>query len=172
MDNRLYILCGIPFSGKSTLASILAEKLNFVRIDLDDIKFELYGSQIKDEELEQKDWDKVYQEMYRRIENTLKKGKTVIHDTGNFTKHERNLVKMIADKLNIPTRTIFIDIPESIAYNRLLENRKTKKRFDVSDEEFKASVAEMEPPTHDENPLIFKYNDSANDWFQKNLALA
>jgi len=45
-------MCGIPFSGKSTLSKKIAEKLGFVRIDLDEVKTELLG-QIMDEGVSQ-----------------------------------------------------------------------------------------------------------------------
>lgn len=32
---RLYILCGLPFSGKTTLAKKLEKRLGFVLIDID-----------------------------------------------------------------------------------------------------------------------------------------
>ena len=89
--NRLYIFCGIPFSGKTTIAKKVADKFGFVRIDLDDIKFDLFGKNARDEELKQTDWDKIYAKMYEEIKNNLKNGKTVINDTGNFTKQERIL---------------------------------------------------------------------------------
>ncbi len=166
---KLYILCGIPFSGKTTLAKQVVRKRRYTRIDLDDIKFEIYGNGIKDEELKQTDWDIVYQRMYKMIDDALIEGKTVIHDTGNFTKHERGLVKQIADKLNIDTIMIFVDTPSSVAYERLLKNRSANKRFDVSDNDFNETVKEMEPPTADENPLIFHYDEAVDSWIDKNL---
>jgi predicted kinase len=90
--NKLIILCGIPFSGKSTLAKELADKLGAIRIDLDEVKFDLFGKGIHDSEIDQSGWDKIYQEMYKKIETALKERQTVIHDTGNFTKYERNLI--------------------------------------------------------------------------------
>lgn len=97
MSNKLYIFCGIPFSGKSTLAKELAKRTGFTRIDLDEVKFGMFGKDITDFELQQKDWDVIYQEMYRQIKVALSSGQTVILDTGNFTKHERGLVRQIAD---------------------------------------------------------------------------
>ena len=73
--NKLYILCGIPFSGKTTLAKEIAKQKGFTRIDLDDVKFDLFGKYIQDKDLKQEDWDKIYQKnlaIYRRI--TGKKG--------------------------------------------------------------------------------------------------
>lgn len=104
--NKLYIFCGIPFSGKTTIAKKLSKIKNFTRIDLDDIKFNIYGNNIADYQLKQKDWDKIYNEMYKEIKSMLKSGKTVIHDTGNFTKHERGLVKKLADNLGLDTKKV------------------------------------------------------------------
>lgn len=167
--NKLYILCGIPFSGKSTLAKAIVNKLDCERVDLDEVKFQLYGKDIQDGDLEQKDWDIIYRRMYKAIENLLKQGKTVVHDTGNFTKYERSLVRQIADKLGIKNQTIFVDVPKSIAYKRLLENRKRKARFDVTDKDFESTVKEMKPPTKDENPLVFKANYDVDSWINSKL---
>ncbi len=167
--NKLYILCGIPFSGKSTLAKAISDKLGCERVDLDKIKFDLYGKDIKDGDLQQKDWDAIYQKMYLVIEGFLKQGKSVVHDTGNFTKHERELVRLIANKLGVRTKTIFVDTPKSTAYERLLKNRKTGARFDVTDKDFESTVTEMELPTKDENFTIFRIDDEISSWIDKHL---
>lgn len=167
--NKLYILCGIPFSGKSTLAKAISSKKGFQRVDLDEVKFEMYGNDVNDEDLQQNDWDLIYQKMYQIIEDFLKQGKTVVHDTGNFTKYERKLVSQIADKLGIETLTIFVDTPKSTAYERLIQNRRTKSRFDVTSDDFENTVAEMEPPLEDENVLVFKANDDVDLWINEHL---
>lgn len=158
------MVCGIPFSGKSTLAKIIVNKLGYELVDLDGVKFEIYGDNVKDDELEKKDWDLIYQSVYQRIENLLGQGKTVVYDTGNFTKYERGLVRQIAEKLRIKTQTILVDTPKNTAYERLLKNRKTKMRFDVSDKDFGSAVNEMEPPTEDEKVLVFRLNDDVDTW--------
>lgn len=169
MNNKLYILCGIPFSGKSTQAKKLVEKLGFTRIDLDEVKFELFGYSIMDSQIDQSGWDAVFREMYIRIKEELNNGKTVVHDTGNFTKHERSLVKKIADDLGIETITIFVDTPKDEAYKRLMKNRLTKDRFDVADEDFEETTIEMEPPKDDEKHLVFKWTDSMDEWIKANF---
>ena len=131
---------------------------------MDEIKFELYGRNTKDRDLQQQDWDVIYQEMYRRIEYVLKQGKIVVQDTGNFTKHERGLVRRIADRLHIKTATIYIDTPKEIAYKRLLSNRGRGGRFDVSDADFESTIRELEMPTAEENVLVFHHTDEAESW--------
>lgn len=165
--NRLYIFCGIPFSGKSFIARKVAKQFNYKVVDLDEVKFELFGKDIVDENIDQQGWDKIYLKMYRKIEELLKNGYTVIHDTGNFTKYERDLVKKIADKLNLETITVFINIPIEVAKNRLLENRRTCERFDVADEAFASCVKEMEPPGDNEKHIVFKPKDDLEIWISK-----
>jgi predicted kinase len=155
MKPSLIILCGIPFSGKTTLSKKLSSDLNFVVVDLDDIKFEMFGNEIKDEEIDQSNWDKIYQKMYQKVESLLGEGSGVIHDTGNFTIYERGLINKIAKKLNVPFVTIMVDIPVNIAKERLIKNRELKQRFDISDESFHSAVAEMERPTLEENPIVY-----------------
>lgn len=164
----LLILCGIPFSGKSTLANELARRLGFERIDLDEVKTDLFGKDIEDVQIDKEGWDKVYQQMYQQIEECLQQGKTVISDTGNFTKHERDLVRTIGERQGVSVMTVFVDTSVDIAWNRLLENRKTKLRFDVSDDDFQSAVGEMEPPTEVEPHLIYKITDSFDQWIVEN----
>lgn len=169
MNNKLFILCGIPFSGKTTLAKRMIDKLGFTRIDLDEVKFELFGKDITDSQIDQDGWDSVYQEMYKRVKQALVDGKTVVHDTGNFTKHERGLVKKIADDLGLSSTTIYINIPEPEAYKRLIENRKTNIRFNVTDDDFQSSAKEMEPPDENETHLLFKWTDEVDKWIDTNF---
>jgi predicted kinase len=169
MTNKLYIFCGIPFSGKSTLTKRIAEQKSYTRIDLDEEKFKLYGDSIQDAELQQKDWGVIYQATYKEVEAVLKVGQTVIYDTGNFTKYERDLVRHIADNLNIETLTVFVDTPEDIARQRLIANRQTNTRFNVTDQEFEEAVAEMEPPDKNEPYFSYSYDEPDDVWLEKHF---
>jgi len=160
----LIIICGIPFSGKSTLARELANRLGSVRIDLDEVKTDLFGDDIKDTQIQQEGWDRVYQDMYQQIEESLATGKTIISDAGNFTKRERDLVRKIGEKMGVEVLTVFVETPVDVAWKRLQENRKTNLRFDVTDEDFNSTVAEMEPPTVGERHLVYSYGQSVEEW--------
>jgi len=152
------------------LAKRLAEFVGGVRIDLDEIKFEMYGVETVDANLKQSDWDIIYQEMYKRIREGLLSGKAVIHDTGNFTKYERGLVSKIAKDLGIDYVTIYLDIPKNVAYDRLKINRLKRTRFDVSDKDFESTVAEMEVPGLEENTVLFRFDEDVDEWLKRNIA--
>jgi predicted kinase len=170
MTNKLYIFCGIPFSGKSTLSKEIARLKDYKRIDLDEVKFELYGANVKDTNLEQKDWDITYQAMYQHIEAALKAGESVIHDTGNFTRYERNLVREIAERLGVEAITVFVNTPEPIARERLLANRMTNTRFNVTDQEFQEAIDEMEAPHSTEQHIVYEHDTPTGDWVDKHFS--
>lgn len=167
-SNKLIIICGIPFSGKTTLSKKIASKKNWVRIDLDDIKFGLYGDQITDNDLNQDDWNKIYKIMYKRIRDQLEKGNSVVNDTGNFTKHERDLVRSISTELGINSIVVWVNTPESLARERLIENIKTRKRFQVSESIFNEVLLEMEPPQTTENFISYDSSISPEKWIHIN----
>lgn len=169
MNNKLYILCGIPFSGKTTLAKKMENKLNTLSIDLDAIKFEFFGNEATDSQIGKEGWNRIYQEMYQRIKDALSSGRSVLHDTGNFTKYERDLVRNIAEEQKVESVTIFIDIPTAETYKRLANNRQTKARFDVPDEDFYGVVEEMEIPAPTEIHLVLKWNDDFDKWIDSNI---
>jgi len=168
MMNKLYILCGIPFSGKTTLSKLIAKIKGYTRIDLDEVKVSLLG-QIKEEEVTQPQWDMVYQEMYKGIETALKSGDSVIQDAGNFTKYERDLVRNIAQRLGVESITIYVDTPLEIARTRWVHNKSSKERFDINETFFQGAVDEMEIPKSDENTITYSTDQDMEQWIKDNL---
>ena len=104
------------------------------------------------------------------IERYLQTGKTVIDASRNFRKEERQLARQIATKMDAEVVTIFVDTPEAIARQRLLENRKKPARREVSDKDFEEILHVIEPPTAEENPLVFHYGDDVERWIAKNIS--
>ncbi len=130
--SKLVIICGISFAGKSTLGEAIAQRFGYAQVDVDDVKFHLYGPECKDEELRRADWVRMYHETDQLMESYLQSGKTVIDASRNFTKEERQVARHIATQLKAEVVTICVDTPEGIARQRLLENRQIqilKKSF-------------------------------------------
>lgn len=143
---KLLIFCGIPFSGKSVLSKELSGLYGLVRIDLDEVKKSLLGD-VADEEVSQSQWDDVYNEMYKRVEEGLKQGRDVVQDAGNFTEYERGLVAKIGKKYGAKVITVFVDTPVEVAKKRWMENKRSRLRFDISEESLSGGIGEMQPPS-------------------------
>ena len=106
----LFIFCGLPFSGKTTLANELVKRFSFVRVDLDEINSERglgYKSKVK---ISSEDWRITYAESYIRTDKALSEEKTVINDTTNFTRQQREKLRAIANKYKIISKVIYFNI--------------------------------------------------------------
>ena len=168
--SKLVIICGISFAGKSTLGEAITQRFGYVQVDVDDMKFHLFGPDSKDEELSRADWVRIYHETDKLMESYLQSGKTVIDASRNFRKQERQLARQIATQLKAEVVTILVDTPVGIARKRLLENREKQSRLDVTDQDFETILQVWEPPTADETPLVFRYSDQIDTWIAKNIS--
>jgi predicted kinase len=88
-DPVLYILCGLLFSGKSTLARVMAAATGCMLVELDAIDSErglgLAGAPITSQQ-----WDETYREAYHRIALALIAGQSVLFDATNYTRAQRD----------------------------------------------------------------------------------
>ena len=93
MMPTLYVMCGIPASGKSRYAKLLAEEIDGVVVSSDGIRAEWYGS----EEI-QGDPNKIFREVELRCKNALGAGRFVIMDATNMNAKKRtNFLKRMPE---------------------------------------------------------------------------
>src|SRR5581483_8500610 len=118
----LYIFCGLPFAGKTTLAKALVSALRINRVAIDDINNER-GVWDYEKGLSAEEWTNTYNEAYRRIGAFLSRGESVIDDSVNFTKEVREHLRNLAQRYDACTIVIYVDIPFSEAHRRWQENR-------------------------------------------------
>ncbi len=160
---RLYILCGLPFAGKSTLARELAKTHDLAYVAMDAINTErglgLHGDAISEE-----DWDITYQEAYRRIDSFLTQDESVIYDAPSFTKEQRDQLRAIAHRHGMSAKVIFVDVPESVIRERWLQNRRTGNRFDVRDDDFALVVDNFQLPTDEEDVIRYDQTLPVSEW--------
>ncbi len=135
---KLIMVMGLPAVGKTYLAQHLAEHIHAYHICSDIIRkeitdtpvethrFEGYGKGIYTKEVSAKTYD----EMFRRAENYLGQGKTVIIDATFSWQSSRNLAKAIADKTHASFYIINCTCPEKIVMARM---KKRSKEFSLSD---------------------------------------
>ena len=157
-------MCGLPFSGKTTLAKELEKQLLFDRVDIDEIKAEHGFGDKSDDKISHEDWVKIFEDMDNRLIFLMKQKKGIISDISNLEKSDRNHLRELAAKFNYPTYVIYLNTPAKIARQRWLENQETKKRFDLTEKVFYEAVESLEEPTEDENVIVLDYKQSVDDW--------
>ncbi len=132
---RLLIMCGLPFSGKSTLARELAARLGFVHLELDAVNVER-GAGLDGDVITREDWLVAYRESYRRLDGHLEAGCSVVFDATNFRRAHRERLRRAARRAGAVALVIYLDLPELEVRDRLLRNRIAPMRYDVPDEDF------------------------------------
>ena len=165
---RFIIICGRSFAGKSTLAGLVALRFAYSEVDVDETKSELFGEDVDDGTLTSANWKRIYRETDAQIERHLGAGRSVVDASRNFTLSERAHARRIAAKHNAEPVTIHVDTPALVTRERLLANRLSNERRDVSDEGFEALLAGWEPPTEAEHPLVLTFPDDAAIWLEQN----
>ncbi len=165
---RVYILCGLPFAGKTILAKALVERLGFGRVDMDEINTRK-GVGLHGEAIVQEEWDKTYAESYRQLDQLLQAGQSVLFDAANFTKVQRDYLRSIAAKYEAPTQVMYVDVSETETRQRWLQNRITHQRYDVRDDDFAYVVTYFETPTPDEHVLRYHPSQSVDEWIERTL---
>ncbi len=161
----LYILCGLPYAGKTTLARFLQRQLGWVYIALDDINGE-FGRGLNGAAITPDEWEHTYQQAYQRIRHVLRQGKTVLFDAANFTREQRETLRTFAKEEGKTSRVIYVTTSEEVARIRWMANSIYPTRSIVRDEDFQQVVDKFEAPTADEHVLLFDGQSTPQQWLQ------
>src|SRR5712692_1364493 len=162
----LYILCGLPFTGKTTLARAFERQLGIALVELDDIN-RVRGVGLHGEAISPEEWDGTYAEAYRQLDTFLAAGQSVLFDAASFTKAQRDFLRTLAGKRWASSLVIYLDVSEAEARQRWLQNRATGARYDVRDEDFAQVATLFEPPTQEEQVVRYHPSQPANEWIQR-----
>lgn len=160
-------MCGVGFSGKSTLAKKIAEKTGAVLVSQDEMFFEMEKKQKMDQDSDD-EWKMLLEMCKQKILENLKQGNSVVFDSVNTKFEHRQEIRVLANQTNAISKVIFLDTPIEIQKQRQLKNKETGERHDVKQEYLDQAIIELEPPTESENVLVFKPDTNLEE-FLSNL---
>ena len=163
---HLYILCGLPFAGKSTLARELVKSRNFALVEMDAINDER-GLGLDGQAISPDDWDITYAEFYKRIDWLLAEGQSVIADAANFTRTQRDQLRTIAQKYHMASTVIYLNLSEAVVRERWRRNQQNGQRYDVRDDDFAHVVDNFQPPTDDEQVIYYDQTLPLEQWIAR-----
>lgn len=103
---KMFMMIGLPASGKSTLAEQIAKSEDAEIVSSDNIRKELYG----DENI-QGDNNKVFRILQERIINGLKNNKNMIYDATNISYKTRMAFLQRLNKLKVEKIAIMVATP-------------------------------------------------------------
>lgn len=167
MQNKpiLYIMCGVGFSGKSTLAKQIAEHTGAALVSQDALFFE----KEKELDLDQDSdlhWRMLLDMCLGKIKENLKAGKSIVFDNTNTKFEHREELREVARSVGAETKVIFLDTPIEIQKERQNKNLSTGERHDVKQEYLDQAIAELEVPSEAENTRVFEPNTDVGEFLK------
>ena len=150
---KLIMMCGLPGSGKTTYAKLLAaNRGDAIHLSSDAIRKELYG-----DESVQGNSDEVFSLMHDRMLNALNRGVDVVYDTTNITRKSRKLtLDLCPTFVRKECCVVWDDIEECIQKDSQRDRTVGKEVIDRMAKAFQAPyydegfeyVAVIQPPRH------------------------
>src|SRR3954452_17641233 len=105
-STRLGVICGLPASGKSTLARQLATKISAIRLDKDGWATQL-GADLWDEEFRVR----LEHQLWVLAQDLLARGQNVILEWGHWARVERDEKRLGARALGVGVELHHLDSP-------------------------------------------------------------
>jgi predicted kinase len=147
----LFLMCGLPGSGKTTLARQIERERHALRLTPDEWIERLFGTGLTPPTL---DWcrDPVEAVQWGVAERALLLGVNVILDFGFWSRVERDEFRARAAAAGAGTEVHFLDVPRSVLSARLAARNADLPpyTFRVTDAQLDLWWGLFEPPTPDE----------------------
>jgi len=165
--NILYIMTGLPYSGKTTLVKELIKKIDCKVVSVDKIleQKDLW----KEKHPTQENWEMAYLEACKRVENYLINGENVIFDEANLLYSQRENLRKMAQNLGVETKLIYVKIDKNEVLKRWQENLKIKNRNQLNEKFLKKAFDLFEEPKTEEKFIAYNQEEDIKFWFKKNF---
>lgn len=116
------LFCGLPGSGKTTLAKKLASEYQAVRLNTDEWMADL-GFDPNDEDLH----NKMQKRLWELAQEILRAGQDVILENGLWTRAERDDKRRDAQQLGVETELHYLNVPLDELVRRLETRNKASE---------------------------------------------
>ena len=133
----LVMICGLPGTGKTTLAKAVAERINAVHISSDTVRMKM----LEERTYSAEEKEKIYDTILEEAEKQLKEGKNVILDATFYKKALREKVRVIAADFFIVECTTH----ENLIKERIFARKKEETESEADYKVYKKVKTEFEP---------------------------
>ena len=138
--SSLYILCGLPFSGKSFFSKDVESKTSIMRVSFDDLWNALVAL---DGNIP---YEKVMIEIEKLITNNLIEGISVVYDSTNMKEEHRDSMLNLTKNIHVDAFVVYFPITVEEMYKRQAQSLIDKSHHIVNMESIHASLEHNTPP--------------------------
>lgn len=153
----LYLLCGIAFSGKTTLGRAISGHAGLRVVSTDEIN-ELRGLQGGDG-IPYQEWEKTHAIAVAWLGQLMASGDDLVVDDTNCYRWIRDRFRWVAERHGYAVRVIFLDLPLEVLQERRRANAVSGERHEIIDPIFESHAADFEPPVDDEDVIRYTGED-------------
>jgi predicted kinase len=148
---RLVLICGLPASGKTTLARQLAPKIPAIRLDKDHWTMQL-GLDVWDDEFRVR----LEGQLWALTQDLLGQGQSVILEWGHWARVERDEKRLAARALGVGVELRYLDAPlEELIKRAQRRNASGEWRASPMTRDHFERWATIFQPPDDEEVLLF-----------------
>lgn len=145
---RLILLCGLPGSGKTTMAKRLASEVPAVRLCPDEWLADL-GVDLFDERFR----DRLERRFGKLAQDLLRLGQSVVLESGFWSRAERDEMRAAGRALGIPVELHYLAVPFDELVRRL-DVRNSEGAVQITRELLREYAQVFEAPDHEELDLF------------------
>jgi predicted kinase len=154
----LYILCGLPGAGKTTLATAIAKQRDIALVSLDHIKVD-EGYFVSDDQVPDADWPGIHDVVHASLLMPLRLGRDVIYDASNLKREQRDELRALASSRNFASCVIYVAVPEATV----------RERWATAPGAIDAAIEGFEEPAKDEDVIVYAPTQDLSRWIKANF---
>jgi predicted kinase len=161
---RLFLMCGIAFSGKTTVTKQLTQALGCAYVSLDDINAERClhgGGGIGVEE-----WERTHAVALERIKELMTRCEDIVLDDTNCFRWLRDRYREFAQENGYIAEVVYLDVPLQEVQARMVQNSITASRHSIEANIFDEHVRGFEPPQAGEVATVLRNPEEVSRWIE------
>ena len=152
---RLFIMCGLPCSGKTTYANKLGEDKNATVFSLDKLVLSLFYEE-DTFETHRKYVQRIEEVFFPIVKDLLRKSHSVVMDFPGHTLSERNKLRQIGQSVGSQTNLYYLKASLETITARVQKRNASPSNgeYKIPEWLFKIILDKFEEPSSNENPVI------------------